>query len=325
MAHNLTVRADGTAEFAFTGSRDNIWHGLGAELDQNSTIEQWKTAAGMDWEIFESKISYQSITGSHIFDGKRALFRSDNKEGLSIVSDDYKVVQPGEILEFFRDLVALHDMKLSTAGTLFGGKRFWALADMGKDFTAVDGDRIDGRLLLVTSADGSLATQARFVSERVVCNNTMTIALAENSKHLVKKSHRSVWDPTAVKIDLGLIDSSWNNYMTNIREMAKVKIEDEQVRKYFQSKFYNPEVSVDDQGWGAIKKVNRLIELYNTGAGAEYSKGTLYGVLNAVTDLYTHGSGKRDSSHQLWDSQFGAGDNIKTEVYNDMMSLMVTA
>ena len=322
MAHNITVRADGTAEFAFTGARENIWHGLGAELQENASIDDWKVAAGMNWQISDSPVKYTSGDGEFTFPDKRALFRSDTNAGLSIVSSDYKVVQPGEVLEFFRDLVSLHDMRLSTAGTLFGGKRFWALADMGKNFETVSGDRIDGRLLLVTSADGSLSTQARFVSERVVCHNTMTIALAENSKHLIKKTHRSDWDPESIKIDLGLIDSSWSTYMHNLRMMANTNIDDQSVRNYFQKKYYNPNVSVDEQGWGAIKKVSKLIELYNAGSGAEYSKGTLYGILNATTELYTHGSGKRNESHQFWDSQFGGGDNIKTETYNDMVALM---
>lgn len=322
MAHEITIRADNTAEMAFIGSRTNIWHGLGQELEEGASIEQWKKSAGLDWQVAESKVSYDSGVGSHTFPDRRVLYRSDTQAPLSIVSDSYKIVQPGEVLEFFRDLVQLHNMKLSTAGSLFGGKRFWALAELGKEFSVVDGDKIEGHLLLVTSVDGSLSTQARFVSTRVVCNNTLTIAMSENSKQFVKKSHHTVWDPKEVKIDLGLIDSSWDTYMTNLRRMASVPVSDSFARSYFEKKFYNPEVNADSQGWGAIKKVNELMNLYHSGTGSEFSKGTMWGMMNATTELFTHGSGKRDKSHQFWNSQFGGADDIKTEAYYDFVKIM---
>lgn len=322
MAHELTQRVDGKVEFAFTGPRSKIWHGLGAELEENLSIEEWKKASGLDWEVFESKVMYQSIDGDHTFPDKRVLFRSDSKAPLSIVSNDYKIVQPGEVLEFFRDVTKLHDMKLSSAGSLFGGKRFWALAELGKEFEAVDGDKIEGNLLLVTSVDGSLSTQARFVSTRVVCNNTLTVAMGEGSKRVVKKSHHSVWDPQEVKIDLGLLDGAWATYMNNIKKMTQVQVSTEHARAYFEKKFYAPDVLAENQGWGATKKVNELMNLFSNGAGSEFSKNTLWGIMNATTEHFTHGSGKRNASHQFWNSQFGSADTIKTEVYNDMNELV---
>ena len=321
MAHEITIRENGKAEMAFTGPRSAIWHGLGSELDQNSTIDQWKVAAGMDWEIFESKLTYQAIGTELTFPDKRALFRSDTKKALSIVSDDYKIVQPGEVLEFFRDLVELHDMKLSTAGTLFGGKKFWALAELGKEFEVVSGDKINGHILLTTSADGSLATTAKFVSERVVCHNTLSIALNENSRNIVRKSHRSSWDPTSIKIDMDLLDKSWNNFMAGLKKIQEVKISNEDARQYFQKKLYNPDLSAEEQGWGAVRKVSTLMYLFENGAGAEFSRGTLYGVLNAATEMTTHGSGRRDANHQFNESEFGNSDKFKSEVYNDMLAL----
>ena len=58
MAHNLTQREDGTVEFAFTGPRSAIWHGLGNSLEEGASLEQWKKAAGMDWDLFEAGPSF---------------------------------------------------------------------------------------------------------------------------------------------------------------------------------------------------------------------------------------------------------------------------
>jgi phage/plasmid-like protein (TIGR03299 family) len=321
MAHNLTIRENGKTEFAFTGSRKEIWHGLGQELSVDAPIETWVTEAGLDWEVFESAVQYQSFAGSHTFPDKRVLFRSDTQAPLSVVSSGYHIVQPRTVLEFFRDLTQYNGFKLSAAGSMFGGKRFWATADVGKSFDAVDGDTVNGQLLLVTSVDGSIATVAKFLSTRVVCNNTLTVALGEASKNLVKTSHKKAFDMREVKIDLGILDEGWDKFMTTVKKLAEVEVSDTQVRKYFESKFYK-ETEEQQQGWGAVRKVNRLMELYNGGAGAEYSKGTAWGIINAVTDFGTHGSGKRDQSHQFWDGSFGIGEAMKNEVFQEFAELV---
>lgn len=325
MTHEITVRADGTAEMAFTGSRDAIWHGLGQQLEDNASIEVWKTQAGLDWEVFESAVLYQTVVDgkieSKVFPNKKALFRSDTKAPLSIVGSDFKIVQPGDVLEFFRDLVAGHGMKLSTAGSLFGGTRFWALAETGKSENVVSGDEVKGHLLLTTAVDGTLSTTAKFVSTRVVCNNTLTIAMSEDSKNMVKKTHKTTWDASAVKIDLGLIDSSWNRFMENLRTLSKFEMSDKEVREFYQNEFFNSKLTAEEQKWGATKRVNELMKLYTSGSGASMSYGTAWGALNAVTEMFTHGSGKRDASHQFWDAYYGTCDKTKSKVISKLLAM----
>lgn len=323
MAHMITERKDGVFEFAFTGKRSEIWHGLGQELTENASIETWKKEAGMDWEIFQSAVQYTSMGGSHTFPDKQVLFRSDSKDPLAVVSDSYKIVQPGQVLEFFSDLVALNGFKLNAAGTLFGGKKFWATADVGKVTNPRPGDDSHGQLLLVSSADGTSKTVAKFTATRTVCNNTMTVALNEQGRTAVSKSHRSVWNPEDVKLDLGLIDEGWNTFSQNLKKLGELELTDNYVMNYFQNKFFDPKVEIEKQTWGNVKKVNTLMGLYKNGAGAEFSKGTAYGVLNAVTELFTHGTReKQDPSRRFWESAFGGNDAIKSDVYSDMIGLL---
>jgi phage/plasmid-like protein (TIGR03299 family) len=319
MAHQIDMSND-RANMAFTGNRSAVWHGLGQELAVGASIETWQKEAGLDWEVFESAVKYESFSGEHSFPNKRVLFRSDTKAPLSIVSDDYKIVQPGEVLEFFRDLTAMNKMELSTAGSLFGGKRFWALAKTGRSVEVVGGDNVEAYLLLVTSVDGSLSTQARFTSTRTVCQNTLTIALEDNSKRFIKKSHRSVWDPESVKVDLDLMDRSWANFSRKMKTLAETSISDQTAREYFQDKFFVKGILAEDQSSASTKKVNELMELFRNGTGSEYSHGTAWGIVNAVTELGTHGSGRRDQSHQFWSSYFGSGESMKNEVTTDMIA-----
>lgn len=328
MAHELTTN-DGKVEMAFTGSRDAIWHGLGQELEKGASLETWKKQAGMEWEVLQSPISYSSTeidskgkpkVANHVVPDRQVLFRSDNKEPLGIVSEDFKIVQPDQVIEFFRDLVANHGFTLSTAGTLFGGKRFWALADVGKSDNVSDSDRIDGHLLLTTAVDGTMSTQARFTSTRVVCNNTLTIALAgASTRPVIRVTHKRDFDADAIKIDMGLIDKGWSEFMKNMRALSNKKMSARQTREFFEKELFDPERSAHDQTWGVTREVNRLLDLALGGSGSDAYKGTAYGALCAVTEHYTHGTGKRDASRQFWDSYVGNGESKKQALFHSLM------
>lgn len=117
--------------------------------------EQWITESGLDWKIQESLVSFEIKhpefgTLNRMYPDRKALFRSDNLKPLSIVSERYQIVQPSEVLEFFRDLTETHGFELSAAGSLYGGTRFWATAKTGMESVIEDSnDRIGGYLPLI--------------------------------------------------------------------------------------------------------------------------------------------------------------------------------
>lgn len=314
MAHQLYTNKDGKVSFAFTGPREAVWHGLGQNLTEGADIETWKIEAGMDWNALESPILYRAYNHPlSEFPGRKALYRSDTGAALSILGNDYNVVQPGEVIEFFRDLTETHGMKLSSAGCLFGGTRFWALAETGNECQPISGDKIIGHLLFVTSIDGSLSNTAKFVSTRVVCQNTLTVALSEKSTPMVRKTHRKVWDPTEVKIDLGLLNSNWESFKTKLDALASHQMTDDEVKLFFKKTFFDPKKDEDHQTSGDRKCVNNLMSLYKTGTGAEYDYGTALGALNAVTNLFTHGTGRvRSADRMFWNAYFDDSTKLNT-------------
>lgn len=326
MAHLIT-ETNGKSEFAFANTdgnsgRESIWHKLGQELTNDASIADWKREAGMEWEAMESKVMYQAGLETKTMDDRKVLFRSDTKDALAVVDSDYKIVQPGQILEFFSDLVGVHGLKLSAAGTIMGGRRFWATADLGDGFETVPGDKITGQLLLATSLDGTLATVAKVCSTRTVCSNTLSVAIRENSKNLIKTSHRSIWDATQVKLDMGLIGEGWAKFAADMRKLASVSISDMDANAYFVSKFYDKNKTAEDQTWGAIKTVANLNSLFKGGLGAEYAPNSLYNVLQAVTENADHyGVRKVDAGRKFMDNSFGKGDDLKSEVLADMLAL----
>ena len=167
-------------QMAYVGATP--WHGLGSRLSPQQPLEVWQREAGMDWKIQDSPVHFKSdsigtLGSIHTFSEQKVLYRSDTKAPLSVVSQRYQVVQPREVLEFYRDLTEVSGYEPETAGVLKGGRKFWALARTGQGTTLRGNDQVNGYLLLATSCDGTLATTATPTTVRVVCNNTLTIAL----------------------------------------------------------------------------------------------------------------------------------------------------
>ena len=167
-------------QMAYVGATP--WHGLGNRLTQKQPLEVWQREAGMNWQIQESPVHFKADTVGNLgtiqsFPEQKVLYRSDTKSPLSVVSNRYQVVQPREVLEFYRDLTEVSGYELETAGILKGGRKFWALARTGQTTALKGNDQVNGYLLLATSCDGTLATSATPTTVRVVCNNTLTISL----------------------------------------------------------------------------------------------------------------------------------------------------
>lgn len=120
MAHELYINLRGKASMAYVN--DKPWHGLGQELSAGASIEEWVKEAGMDYEIHASPVKYETPSGIQVMENRNVLYRSDTGAHLSVVGDKYKVVQPLEVMEFFRDLTESQQFELETAGVLFNGQ-----------------------------------------------------------------------------------------------------------------------------------------------------------------------------------------------------------
>lgn len=312
MAHEIyTNEKTGLSEIAYVGERP--WHGLGQELQRGASIEKWIEAAQMDWDVVGAPVEYKTTGGRKTFAGQQVLFRSDSNKPLSVVSEDFKVVQPREVLEFFRDLTKIHKMELSVAGVLFNGKRFWATAETGRVNEILPGDEVRGQLLLMTGVDGTLATTAKFVSTRVVCNNTLEIANHEEGGRKARRTHRQAFDARQMKIDLGLLDDNWSNYIDSMKTLTLVKMNDDAAHKFFKQLIGKAaEQSQDAEvSLATTRAVDDLMYRLRHGLGADSGRGTAWNVLNAVTEKFTHGTARRDPNRQFVSSLYGADGNIK--------------
>lgn len=327
MSHELTQRESGLVEFAFRADHGAPWHGLGQPIptEHYHDVDHWRAQAGMDWRIQRSRVRFSSEQGdTHTWDDNHVLFRSDTKAPLGIVSDGYKVVQPKQVVEFFRDLIEAGGLELSAMGTIFGGRRFWATAKIGEASPAGVSDKVGGYLLLSTSADGSLATEARLTSIRVVCRNTLAIARGEG-KAAIRISHRSVFDPERVKADMHLNRTAWDTFRRNITKLANVEVTKPHAEHLVASLFAGSEQP------DAMRKVRestrgyqKVLDLFNgqgKGSRLDGAQGTAWGLLNAFTEYADHHVSARTDENRFVSAQWGSNADLKSKVYETLLAL----
>lgn len=338
MAHQLE-------QMAYVGQTP--WHGLGNPLTQNQPIEVWAQQAGMDWRIESSNVSYiaKNDRGQSIimpYEEQRVLYRSDTHAPLSVVSQRYQEVQPKQILEFYRDLTEQSGFELETAGVLKGGKKFWALARTRQTSALRGKDVSNGYILLATACDGTLATTAQFTSIRVVCNNTLAIALkGQNSgAGVVKVPHSTKFDAQKIKQQLGISVRAWDEHMYEMKQLSQRKVTQQEAAAYFDAVFNNTNLSVAEQDESIIqfyrnaamsnhanhttkadnktepngRAMSKVMTMFNGhGRGAELSsaKDTAYGLLCSITEFADHERRAMSQDHRLDSAWFGAGAGLK--------------
>jgi phage/plasmid-like protein (TIGR03299 family) len=240
-----------------------------------------------------------------------------------VVSKRFQVVQPGEILEFYRDLTAYSGFELETAGVLRAGRKFWALARTGQSATLKGRDKVDGYLLLATACDGTLATTAQFTSVRVVCNNTLQIALGDASG-AIKVPHRSQFDPDAVKRQLGITVSSWDGFVARMKALCERPVDPDSTEGLLRRvlTYVSPEgkhAVVNEQ---ALANVRSLYEGGGRGAHMTSSRGTAWGLLNSITEYVDHYRRARSDDHRRDAAWFGQGAQIKRRAWDEAVKLV---
>lgn len=319
------------------------WHQLGHALPPEQPIEVWAQHAGMDWSICEAPVRYMtersgSLGAIQTVDEHKVLYRSDTKAALSVVGARYQVVQPQTVLEFYRDLTEVSGFELETAGVLKGGRKFWALAKTGKSTALKGQDVVHGYILLATSCDGTLATVATPTTVRVVCNNTLAVALRGISQ-AVKVPHSTRFDAQTVKHKLGIAVSQWDSFMYRMKALSTRKVKSHESLNYFLKVLCHsehPEASgltthteshmqTSPQGLSnerALKSVQALYDGQGKGALLASAQGTAWGLLNAVTQFVDHERRARSQDHRLDSAWFGQGAALKQRALDHAMQLV---
>lgn len=327
MAHMIDM-SNGRANMAFRGRMP--WHGLGQRINDDASVDEWKIAAGLDWWIQKRPVFYgvENASGERepqLIKNRFAHVRSDTQAFLGMASNKFKLVQPEEVLEFYRDLLDGSRFSMDTVGSLNGGSKIWALARYAKTIRIGERDMIKPYLLLATACDGSMSTVADFTSVRVVCNNTLTMAVGANGKKAhVRIPHSRAFDPYAVKSELGIIDDRIETFAQDADVLSQTRVNDEQMINYFINLYVHKDEKGNVTNEKTVKKmVNELVPLYRSGPGSELetAHGTAWGLLNAVTRFTDFSMRARSDNNRFASAQLGNGKTLKQNAFESALEL----
>lgn len=305
---------------------DVPWHGLGVNVDPNLGVDDMLVKAGLDWTVSKR----QMFALRHAKDGTpteaaiipttgyHALVRDSDEHVLDVVGDNYVPVQNKQAMEFFREFCEAGSMKLETAGSLENGRQTWVLANLGTGFELAGGDRVNGYLLLSSPHIYGKSLNIMFTPIRVVCNNTLTLALSKGQgKGKLRLPHIRPFDEQVqleAKQALGIATTLMDEFHGTAQLLADAKANPAMVTRYmaalFQPKLLegtdpvNGSNVIDFQQYSRTLHEVKQVVSYQPGANLASSKDTWWGAFNAVTYAADHVLG-RDRDAAMTSAWFG--------------------
>tara|TARA_R110002110_G_scaffold415227_2_gene648811 strand:+ start:480 stop:1508 length:1029 start_codon:yes stop_codon:yes gene_type:complete len=318
------------------------WHGLGVKVDPNLTPREMLIAADLDWTVSKRHLfthAKPDINASNdviAVPDYYVLTRDSDNKTFGPCGKRFIPTQNADAFEFFKKFTDAGDMAMETAGSLKGGEQVWGLANVSKDFVLPGDDRVLGYLLVSVSHKWGKSNEIKFTPIRVVCNNTLTLALSDKSHGGFKMPHVRALDSevfVSAEQALGLAGDRMEEFKQSAEFLSSKKFKKDTVVNYI-ADLFQPELlkaqeeienmtevraianrqSMVDEFKRIPSLVHQAIE-EQPGARLKSSNGTWWGAMNAVTFVVDHKWGHdRDASlHNAW---FGGRASLKQKAMN---------
>ena len=323
MAHELLIDNGRAAMFYVDASP---WHGLGTRLKAPPTSEAALRAAGLDWTVVKAPLYIAGGTRLHEIPDRFALVRRD-KLGqpdchvFGMAGRDYVPLQNHEAFQFFDSLVGDGDAMYETAGALGHGERVWIQARLrGDDLEIAPGDGVQRFLLLSNSHNGTSSVQAKLTPIRVVCQNTLSAAIAKGPSIQVRHDQDMRVRLDRAKELLGVVRTQYDELAATFRRMVDRRLNQERAAEYFSLVF--PDGSSPETKQRSEQNRKRAFHFYIDGRGNRDAsvRETLWAAYNGVTELIDHRKSNRvapdASSGRLASVWFGAGAAVKQRAFD---------
>jgi phage/plasmid-like protein (TIGR03299 family) len=265
-------------------TREKPWHGLGTMVAEAPTSAAALTLAGLDWRVIQKDL----LTEDGIaIPGFKANLRDSDQQVLGIVTDRYTVVQNEEAFSF-TDALLGEGVRYETAGSLQNGRRTWILAKLPQRYI-ISGDEITPYLVFMNSHDGTGAIKAAMTPIRVVCQNTLNLALST-----AKRS----WSTNHVGDIKGKMDDARNTLLYADQYMAELgkaidamnqqKLSDRQVYEYIDALFPLIDNATGQQRKNLLRMKEDVKARYFDAPDLQHVGKNAYRFVNAVSDFATH-------------------------------------
>lgn len=273
--------------------RETPWHGLGTRVMEAPASREALQIAGLDWKVFQEPIY---TAGKEPIQGFKVNVRDIDRKVLGVVSDRYKIVQNQEAFSFTDELLG-EGVRYETAGSLQNGRKVWLLARMPHEYI-ISGERITPYLVFFNSHDGSGAIKAALTPIRVVCQNTLNLALstAKRSWSIIHTGNIQGKIQEA-RDTLFMAEKYMDSLGKEFENLRKKKLSDKQVQEYIEILLPIEDGSTPQQ----IRNMKRLREdlklRYFDAPDLKDVGNNSYRFVNAVSDFATHGNPLRRTAN----------------------------
>ncbi len=321
MAHELAT-ISGKAAMMYVGQVP--WHGLGTALKSPATAAEAIRAASLDWQVVKSPLYFEHGKAKHPVHHRFAMVRDDLLKlagpppVLGIVGAEYKPLQNREAFEWFDPIVGEGAAIYHTAGALGGGERVWILAKLPDDIRVVGDDIAHKYLLLSNSHDGSSSVQVKFTPVRVVCQNTLTMALNQGQGVRIPHTRNLKDRLVAARAALGIIHRRFEGITTDFKSLAGIQLNQDRLGLYLSKVFPMPADPEDIKGRSRAQLAReKSAHLFREGVGNTKPPvlGTLWAAYNGVTEYVDHAMKYGDAERRLNAIWFGGGYLTKARAF----------
>ena len=273
--------------------RETPWHGLGTKVKEAPASNDALILAGLNWQGLQEPIF---TAASEPIEGYKVNVRDSDRKALGVVTDRYKVIQNNEAFAFTDELLG-EGVRYETAGSLQGGKKVWLLAHMPREYI-ISGEQISPYLVFSNTHDGSGAIKVALTPIRVVCQNTLNLALAKANRCWSMIHTGDIHEKMQEARDTLL---RAENYMQELGQefenLRMKKLSDRQVTEYIEILLPLEDNSTPQQTKNIRKLREDMKMRYFDAPDLQHVGKNAYRFVNAVSDFATHAEPLRKTAN----------------------------
>ncbi len=274
-------------------TREKPWHGLGIQVQEAPASADALRLAGLDWNVVQEPI-YTDF--NEPIDGYKANVQDSDRKVLGVVSDRYKVVQNTDAFSFTDELLG-KGVRYETAGSLQEGRKVWLLARLPREYI-IAGERISPYLVFSNTHDGSGSVKVAVTPVRVVCNNTLNLALSTAKRSFSMIHTGNIQDKIQeAKETLFMAEEYMDCLGIEFEQLRRQKMTDEQVKEYIELLLPMEKEPTPIQSKNIIRLREDMMKRYYDAPDLQKVGSNAYRFINAVSDFATHGSPLRRTAN----------------------------
>ena len=273
--------------------REKPWHGLGTIVMEAPTSAEALRLAGLDWDVVQEPIYTKA---NEEVKGYKANVRDSDRRVLGVVSDRYKVVENSDAFSFTDELLG-KGVRYETAGSLQEGRKVWLLARLPREYI-IAGERISPYLVFSNTHDGSGSVKVAVTPVRVVCNNTLNLALSTADRSFSMVHTGKIQDKIQeAKDTLFMAEKYMDCLGSEFEQLRRQKVTDAQVKEYIELLLPMEKDATPIQGKNITKLRKDMEQRYYDAPDLQKVGNNAYRFINAVSDFATHSSPLRRTAN----------------------------